>query len=317
MRKRTFRAPTAVLAKCGMLGETGAAWLGGLGDLVERLEREWGIAAGNAMSGGSEAFVAEATTRDGRSVVLKLAMPEMEGNGSFENEALALRLADGRGYAALLACDAPGRAMLLERLGEPLSEAGLPPEEQRSALCAALRASWAKVPDGAPLPTGAAIADWHAGFIAERWGALQPPCGRRALDRALACAASRRAAYDPASAVLVHGDAHSGNALRDVSGEGPAWKFVDPDGLRAEPAYDLGILMREWPEELSPDPVRNGRARCAALQSLAGVDAAAIWEWGYLQCMSTGLFLLQLGQEREGLRLLRIAEAWAEEEPFR
>jgi streptomycin 6-kinase len=87
--------------------------------------------------------------------------------------------------------------------------------------------------------------------------------------------------------------------------------LIDPDGLIAEPAYDLAVLMREWTEELIPDPVRLGRKRCAYLSSLTGVGTRAIWEWGFLQCVATGLLLMKVGQEREGSRMIQVAEAWA------
>jgi streptomycin 6-kinase len=50
------------------------------------------------------------------------------------------------------------------------------------------------------------------------------------------------AAHDDERAVLVHGDVHEWNALQAPGG---GFKLVDPDGLVAEPEYDLGVLMRE------------------------------------------------------------------------
>jgi hypothetical protein len=54
----------------------------------------------------------------------------------------------------------------------------------------------------------------------------------------------------------------------------------DPDGLLAEPAYDLGVLMRGWSAPLlQADPVRAGRDRCAHLSRLTGISPQPIWEW--------------------------------------
>ena len=83
-------------------------------------------------------------------------------------------------------------------------------------------------------------------------------------------------------AVLVHGDVHQWNASQAEGG----FKLVDPDGLLAEAEYDLGILMREDPLELldgDPDNVPDGSLPRTRL------DATAIWEWGVVERVSTGL----------------------------
>ena len=61
----------------------------------------------------------------------------------------------------------------------------------------------------------------------------------------MAGAQRRVAAHDDERAVLVHGDVHQWNALR----AGDGFELVDPDGLLAEPEYDLGVLMRADPVE--------------------------------------------------------------------
>lgn len=65
--------------------------------------------------------------------------------------------------------------------------------------------------------------------------------------------------------------------------------MIDPDGLIGEPSYDLGVLMREWLDELIEDPLEIGKKRCALLGQLTDVDTQGIWEWGYIQSVSTGL----------------------------
>jgi streptomycin 6-kinase len=117
---------------------------------------------------------------------------------------------------------------------------------------------------------------------------------------ALSYAQARASAFTPESAVLVHGDAHNGNTFQSLAGTAKSlssFKFIDPDGLIAEGAYDLGVLMREWIDELLADPVRRGRERCAYLSHLTSMEMQAIWQWGFIQSVSTGLFLLQTGME--------------------
>ena len=314
MNHRKVEVSGLVRQKCRTLGKAGDEWLDGLATRIEAMERDWQITVGDGLSGGSAGYVAGATTRDGAAAILKLAMPAMDGNGAFENEVAALQLARGRGYVRLLAHDAGRRATLQERLGISLGTRGLSPAGQRKAICATLRKAWVDVPPASPLPSGADAAEDLARFITTLWETLNGPCTRRAFDAALAFAQSRKAAFNPNAAVLVHGDAHSGNLLLDVGlarGAPPAFRFIDPEGLAAEPACDLGVLMREWPEELTGDPLRRGRERCASLSRLTGVHPQAIWEWGFVQCVATGLFLVQLGEEQAGLRLLSVAETWS------
>jgi aminoglycoside phosphotransferase (APT) family kinase protein len=64
------------------------------------------------------------------------------------------------------------------------------------------------------------------------------------------------AAHDDERAVLVHGDVHEWNALQAPGG---GLRLVDPDGLVAEPEYDLGVMMREDPVELMHGDPATGR----------------------------------------------------------
>lgn len=153
-----------------------------------------------------------------------------------------------------------------------------------------------------------------AEFIDVTWEALGRPCSERVIEQALSCCAVRGAAFDPRTAALVHGDAHSANTLR-VPGAGAsgtaAFKLIDPDGLFAEPAYDLAIPMREWSRELlHGDTRRLGEQRCARVGRLAGVDPAPVWEWGLVERVSTGLLALQIGRTELGRDMLAVAEAF-------
>jgi streptomycin 6-kinase len=114
----------------------------------------------------------------------------------------------------------------------------------------------------------------------------------------------RIAAHDDERAVLVHGDVHQWNAL--AAGDG--FKFVDPDGLVAEAEYDLGIIMREDPVELlDGDP----HERAYYLASCTGLDASAIWDWGVVERVSTGLLGTQVELQPVARETLATADAVA------
>lgn len=291
--------PDVVRNKARVAGA--GAWLAALPELVVELEREWDLVVGPILDGATEAFVAEAALGDGTKAVLKLVVPR--GGDAAENEILVLRLAGGEGCVRLLRADESRSALLLERLGRPLHALGLPLRRRQEILCEAASRVWRSAPDSG-LPTGAEKGRWLADFIEEKWEALDRPCSEQTVDHALDCAARRIAAHDDARAMLVHGDVHQWNALE--SGDGFA--LVDPDGLLAEPEYDLGILMREDPlDSLEHDP----RERARWLARASGLDATAIWEWGVVERVSTGLLCTEIDLQPVGRQMLLVADAAA------
>jgi streptomycin 6-kinase len=287
-------------------GPEGAAWIEALPALVESLAADWHLTIGAALSGGTEGLLVEAVQADGSHAVLKLCSPA----SGWVSETGVLLAAGGLGYTALLRHDPGRRALLLERLGSPLSSLGLSLDEEIVAICATLQEAWRVLPGGQALMTGADKAGMLAELIETTWKALEGPCPRLTIDRALRFAEARGRAFDPDHAVLVHGDAHGWNTLQ-VPGDPGRFKFVDPDGLLAEPAYDLAIPMREWSEALAVDPLALGMARCARLAALTGVAPEPIWQWGLVERVSTGLLCLQLDIEG-GADILAVANVWAQ-----
>jgi streptomycin 6-kinase len=314
MTAREFELPEAVRRKVLAQGADGMRWLNGLDGLIRDLERDWDIAVGATLHGGSEALVAEVVMADGTEAVIKLGIP---GSTAFDNEIRTLLLADGRGYAQLLRHDAARGVMLQERLGKQLAQLGLAVSAQIRIICATLQAAWIVVPDTVRLQTGAEKARYLGDFIATSWDELDRPCSERAVERALVFADARVRAFDPAASVLVHGDAHSANTLQIIgtrSAQDSGFKFVDPDGMFAERACDLAVPMRSWSRELlAGDALQLGRARCVLLNALTGAPSDAIWQWGFMERMSTGLYLLQLGWGQMGRDMLRVADAWAQD----
>ena len=300
------RLPDATRMRAEAMGEAGLRWVAALDGSMAYLQEAWDARFGTVLQGGSESLVAEAVLADGREAVVKVGLPAY---GDLSGEARVYGLAGGRGYAELLAWDRSVNALLLERLGEPLRDACATTEAQLAALCRTLEDAWVALPDPEGLMTGAEKARWLKDFIEEKWSALGRPCDRPTRDRALSFAEEREDAFTPANAVLVHGDAHAENALRAPSLPGGRFKFVDPDGMHAEKACDLAVPMREWSAELlAGDTGRLARERCEMLAAATGVDATAIWQWGYVERVSTGLTMLDIGMREEGLESLAVAE---------
>jgi streptomycin 6-kinase len=273
-------------------------WLDELPALVDSIERDWGIEVGRPFADATEALVAPATLDGSVQAVLKLVVPR-DGDAA-AHEITALRVANGEGCAQLLRHDAARGALLLERLGPSLHDLGLPLRQRLDILCSLAGRVWRPAPD-CGLPTGAEKGRWLAEYITRTWHELDGPCTERAVDYALACAASRILAHDDERAVLVHGDVHQWNALRAA----PGFKLVDPDGLLAAAEYDLGILMREDPLDLlNGDP----RERARRLATWSGRDAKAIWEWGVVERVSTGLLCTEIHLQPVGRQMLDVAD---------
>lgn len=301
--------PEAVQGRAASLGPEGQAWLAELASVVAGLSEEWELDLGPTLEGGHEAFVARVTMGEGHPAVLKVGLP---GSESGRQEARALAAAGGRGYAQVFRYDESRRAMLLEQLGPSLRDLEQSVNIQMRIICETLNTAWHRpaVVDG--FANGAEKADSLAAFISETWEALGEPCSARVIERALTCLRRRRAAFAPETAVLAHGDAHASNTLL-VPGSNPrTFKFIDPDGLFVEPAYDLSACMRDWAAPLlAGDALGLGRRRAELLASLTGVDPQAIWEWGFAERVSTGLYLQQLDRGAEAREFLEVAELWA------
>lgn len=301
MEDRVDAVNPAVSSKARVHGATD--WLAALPGLIDEISRDWGLRIGATFADSTEAHVLEATRADGEPCVLKLIVPR-DGEAA-RHEIAVLRLADGQGCVRLLEHDEARSALLLERLGPSMHEQGLPLLRRQELLCDAAQHLWRPAP-GLGLPTGAEKGRWLVDFIARTWQELDRPCSERTMDHALACAERRIAAHDDERAVLVHGDIHEWNALR----AGAGFKLVDPDGLLAEPEYDLGILMREDPEDL----LHGGdRERAAWLADRTGCEARAIWEWGVVERVSTGLLLTSIDMADLGGQMLAVAERVARE----
>lgn len=91
------------------------------------------------------------------------------------------------------------------------------------------------------------------------------------LADAIACAERRAAAHDDAGSVLCHGDLHELNALQAEDG---TFKLVDPEGVVAEPEYDLGVRSAMRRARTTSTSERTGwRPRPASIAPPSGSGA--------------------------------------------
>jgi streptomycin 6-kinase len=281
-----------------VVADGNAAWLNELPSVVESLARDWSLTIGATLRGGHAALVVEAALADGTAAVLKVGVPGTRRDLGFE--AAALRLADGDGCASLLRDDLDRDALLLERLGAALYDVVPDPATRHDMLCDVAARLWRPVGPDVDLTTGADKARQYADLLPQLWEETGRPCSQETVEDALECMNRRRRAHDDRRAVLVHGDVHDLNALQAADG---CFKLVDPGGLRAEPACDLGTIVR-----CNPDSGDDLRARAKRLAARTGVDATAIWEWGTIHRVISGLYSRSIGFQPFGDLLLAEAD---------
>ena len=212
--------------------------------------------------------------------MLKVGVPGPE----LLSEVEALRLFGGRGAARLVAADARSGALLLERVepGAPL--VALCEEDDAAATSAAagvMKKLWRPAPEVHNFPTAAG---WGEGLVRlrEHFGGGTGPFPRRLFEEAETLFAELLASA--AVPVLTHGDLHHGNVLAATR---DPWLAIDPKGLVAEPAYEVGALLRNPMPQLlrRPDPVRVTERRIAQLSDELGFERARVRGWGLAQAV--------------------------------
>ncbi|WP_208726561.1 aminoglycoside phosphotransferase family protein [Corallococcus terminator] len=257
--------------------------------IVDALARRWSLDVGESLEGGTAAFVARVRTAAGSEAILKVGSPVAD----FASQAATIAAAAGRGYVRLFDYAAESNAMLLEPLGASMVQSGLPPGRQLEVLVELLRTAWEAPADGLAFENKAL----SLGILIESlWEQLGHPIDGAVVEQALDFVERRSGAVGSFQSVRLHGDAVPANALRVLApraGAETGFVLVDPDGFFGDPAYDLGVALRDWCDELRQAPER-ARAFCRILADRSGLDAQAIWEWGYIERVSTGLYLLSM-----------------------
>ena len=246
-------------------------------------------------------------TEAGINRVLKVLMPN---DMDVTAEIAGLKAARGHGYASLVAVDEDNRLIVLEQLGKPLAQSAHSPLTQIQIITKALMKSWQGSTAQGGLVDGEKKADWLENHIKRTPIRLHHTVDGHILGRALELIAERRNSWREEEFVLVHGDAHEHNALAVLNGAADDYKLVDPDGLRFEAAYDLGILLRNCIETYRDDaPAQLFSQRASWLSEHTQVPSSAIKSWGFVEIVSTGIHLLKLGYAAEAQDYLQLSEA--------
>ena len=251
----------------GRSGEVdGDRWLDRLPDLVEDHLHRWDLVLDGEVRHGDNALVLPVLRAHGERAALKLTWP----HPAARHEHLALRAWDGRGAVRLLAANPGAGALLLERLGEPLT--------RRSVLeaCEVVGGLIALL-DHPALPQLDRVAERSADEDDLRRGSPLVP--RRLSEQAAATRSALLADSPPE--VLVHEDLHDGNVLAAVGADRGDWLAIDPIPVAAEPASAVAPMVWNRPEELAQAHNLRVHARLRAdiVSDAAGLSEDRVRGW--------------------------------------
>ena len=292
-----------------MLGEVGQAWVKALPDKVRQALADYGLTFVDSLPGGSASYLAIVTDGSGAERILKVVMPT---DLDVTAEIAGLQAAKGRGYVGVFATDAATGIAIMERLGSPIADSGLAIQTQIERVTAALQESWQADTATQGLVCGEGKADWLENHIRHTPAKIGARFNTQMMHLAVDHIDVRRGTWCKQDFVLVHGDAHEYNFLAATGDPAGKYKLVDPDGLRFEAAYDLGILLRNWISAYRHvEPMKALRNRAAWLSEQTGVATQAIVSWGFVEIVSTGIHLVELGYVDEAQDYLQLGEAVA------
>ncbi len=250
-----------------MTNEHGAGWQWEAAKRLDRVAhevaRDWDIRLGPRYKAARYSFAAPA----GDDAVLKLTPAE---DTDADHDADALAFWNGRGAVRLLKLDPARRAMLIERCvpGDDASTIG--DEDAIRVALATGQMLWRPVGGGPFRRAGDEMARWLRDL------------GQRTDHPYVAEATRLFATMAPRHDVLVHGDYHHHNLLR----QGGRWLAIDPKPLIAEPEFDVVTLL--WnPLQLTLTPTLTER-RIRQLAA-AGLDERRIRDWAIVRGTQLGL----------------------------
>lgn len=299
----------AAQRRAELLGTPGQVWIQELPHKVKEALNQYGLTFLTAVEGGSESYLALAQDSNGIQRILKVLMPS---DADVSAEIAGLRAANGRGYVRILEADASKDIVVMERLGSPIAESGLTIQSQISQVTRALQESWQADTNGQELVPGERKADWLENHLRHTPGKIGMKFDPKMIHRALDLIANRRAAWLRQEFVLAHGDPHEYNTLAVSNEQAAGYRLVDPDGMVFEAAYDLGILLRNWIDTYrQADPAEELLRRAIWLSEQTAVAKNAIISWGFVEIVSTGIHLAELGYVEEAKDYLQLGEAVA------
>jgi streptomycin 6-kinase len=271
-------------------GDEGRRYLQALPERVTSVCRDWSLTLGRAYPMTFH-WVSEVRRTDGTSAVLKLGPT---GSADTAAEVASLRHFAGQGAVRLLAHDSARGAMLLEQARPGTTATSVATDLVATAAIITVLRQLHRPPtvDTALLPElGERNRRSFVDHLRRYPG--DDPFPRRLVTRALGLC--RELCADAAPRVVLHGDLHHDNVLRDSDGR-QAWLAIDPHGVVGDPVAEAGaMLYNPDPSRRDPQLTRLVPARVEQLADGMGTSCERVVAWGFVQAV--------------------LSEVWTAEEP--
>lgn len=268
----------------------GQDWLAALPAAVESQCARWELRLDGEVAHGSNAIVVP-VRRHGEPLALKMTPPGPE----VAEQVHALRWWDGRGVVRLIEAEPAYGALLLERLGPPLTHR---PLAEVIAVLGEMMRRLAVPGDPASLST-AEIADRRSTEFERDWIALGRPFDVGFLREAERVAADRLTAGT--GDLAVNGDFHADQVLR---GAREPWLVVDPLLLRGDIELDLARIL--WTTVDRMDSDAEIVEHFGTVVRTAGLDRDRARDWVVWRTVDYWLWGLAHGLTEDPVRCARL-----------
>jgi streptomycin 6-kinase len=272
----------------------GQDWLASLPAEVQRQCERWDLQVDGELAHGSNAIVVP-VLQYGEPLALRMSLPGLDVSEQIH----ALRWWNGRGMVRLVEADADRGAMLLERLGSPLTKV---PLAESIGILGGLMRRLAVPGDPTSLSTATIAADRAAEFEVD-WERVGRPFDQAWLRRVAHLGSSTLATTE--HELAVNGDLHADQVLRGVR---EPWLVVDPVLYRGDIEFDLArILWTRIDEMRTDDELRD---HFATLVATAELDQDRARDWLIFRTMDYWLWGLKFGLTEDPVRCDRLLRAF-------
>ncbi|QNE16842.1 kinase [Kribbella qitaiheensis] len=272
----------------------GQEWLASLPASVRDQCERWNLQLDGRLAHGSNAIVVP-VLRYGEPLALRMSPPGREVTEQIH----ALSWWNGRGMVRLVEAEADRGAMLLERLGSPLSDAPL--AESIGILGGLMRRL--AVPGDPTSWSTAEIASRRAAELEPEWDRLGRPFDEAWLREAEHLGGGRLASTE--HDLAVNGDFHADQVLR---GAREPWLVVDPVLCRGDIELDLARIL--W---MSIDAMKTDGElldHFATLVATAELDRDRARDWVVFRTTDYWLWGLKAGLTEDPIRCHRLLGAF-------
>lgn len=280
-------------------------WLDALPSLLDAWCERWDITLGPETPPPSVNLVLFGSSPRVGDVVLKLNLPSSEVASEIE----ALAQAAGDGMVRLIDASPSTSVMMLARIrpGTMLIDVDMPDRDSTLIAIDVLRRFWrrpVRYDNLHPLDT------WFRSLLTfPRGQDSASPIPERLIERAIVI--TERLLADPEEPVLLHGDLHHQNILRDGAG---GWVTIDPKGLVGERGYDITSWMLNPPGVGSrPDLASLLSARLDLFATGLGIDRRRLTAWTFMHAVLSMCWTVEGGGPRNLAEDVRCAELLATE----